>query len=93
MPTLRLGTEHRPPEQPAVRAAAEAGAGGPPRPPGRALALEGLVVYLVLQALTVLFLPALRSARESFYDDVLLGFFGPEKHGLARLLRQGVLPG
>jgi hypothetical protein len=56
------------------------------------LAVEGLVVYLVLQALTVLFLPALRSGRETFYDDVLLGFFGPEKHGLARLLRQGVLP-
>jgi hypothetical protein len=54
--------------------------------------LEGLVVYLVLQALTVAFLPALRSPRETFYDDVLLGFFGPEKHGLARLLRQGVLP-
>jgi membrane protein YfhO len=38
------------------------------------------------------FLPALRSARESFYDDVLLGFFGPEKHGLAKLLRDGFLP-
>jgi hypothetical protein len=64
----------------------------PPRPPGRALALEGVVVYLVLQALTVAFLPALRSARETFYDDVLLGFFGPEKHGLAALLRDGFLP-
>jgi hypothetical protein len=81
--------------QPAVAAAAEPAA-GPPSPDGRAgrrpLALEGLVVYLVLQALTVLFLPALRSGRETFYDDVLLGFFGPEKHGLARLLREGVLP-
>jgi membrane protein YfhO len=75
-----------PPAEPAV---AEGAAG---RAAGRALALEGLVVYLVLQSLTVLFLPALRSARESFYDDVLLGFFGPEKHGLARLLREGVLP-
>ena len=70
----------------------EAGAPSPARPAGRALALEGLVVYLVLQALTVAFLPALRSARESFYDDVLLGFFGPEKHGLAQLLRDGFLP-
>jgi hypothetical protein len=51
-----------------------------------------MVVYLVLQALTVVFLPALRSARETFYDDVLLGFFGPEKHGLAMLLRGGFLP-
>ena len=75
--------------------APEGPASGPPAPPsrpGRALALEGLVVYLVLQALTVAFLPALRSARESFYDDVLLGFFAPEKHGLARLLRDGFLP-
>ena len=75
--------------------APEGPASGPPVPPsrpGRALALEGLVVYLVLQALTVAFLPALRSARESFYDDVLLGFFAPEKHGLARLLRDGFLP-
>ena len=73
-------------------ASASAGAAGAGRRPRRALAVEGLVVYLVLQALTVLFLPALRSGRETFYDDVLLGFFGPEKHGLARLLRQGVLP-
>jgi hypothetical protein len=46
----------------------------------------------VFLALTVAFLPALRSARETFYDDVLLGFFGPEKHGLAELLRSGFLP-
>ena len=70
----------------------DAGAPSPARPSGRALVLEGLVVYLVLQALTVVFLPALRSARESFYDDVLLGFFGPEKHGVAQLLRGGFLP-
>ena len=64
----------------------------PSRPPARALVVEGLVVYLVFQALTVGFLPALRSARESFYDDVLLGFFAPEKHGLAELLRAGFVP-
>jgi hypothetical protein len=76
-----------PPAEPAVAVAEDAGGSS-----GRALALEGLVVYLVLQALTVVFLPALRSARETFYDDVLLGFFGPEKHGLAGLLRSGFLP-
>jgi len=75
-----------PPAEPAV---AVADAGTTSR---RALTLEGLVVYLVLQLLTVLFLPALRSTRETFYDDVLLGFFGPEKHGLAALLRGGFLP-
>jgi Bacterial membrane protein YfhO len=87
---VRLGTEPRQPEQPP--AGPEATAGPPPRAARRRLSVEGLVVYLVLQALTLPFLPALRSARETFYDDVLLGFFGPEKHGLARLLRQGALP-
>jgi hypothetical protein len=76
-----------PPADPAVAGVDDAG--GSSR---RALALEGLIVYLVFQALTVGFLPALRSARESFYDDVLLGFFAPEKHGLADLLRSGFLP-
>jgi hypothetical protein len=94
MPTVRLGTGHRRPEHPVAAAGAGPGdrPGGRYRPPWPALALEGLLVYLALQALTVLFLPALRSARETFYDDVLLGFFGPEKHGLAALLRAGVLP-
>jgi hypothetical protein len=80
--------------RPAVTPPAEPSAGppGPASLAGRALALEGLVVYLVFQALTVAFLPALRSARETFYDDVLLGFFGPEKQGLAELLRSGFLP-
>lgn len=92
MPTLRVRADRGQPDHPPVSAEPQAGAGVRGRPPRRALALEGLAVYLVLQALTVLFLPALRSARETFYDDVLLGFFGPEKHGLAGLLRQGVVP-
>ena len=93
MPTLRLRLDHGQPGQPAGDAAApRPGTGEYGRLGRRALALEGLVVFVVLQALTVLFLSALRSGRETFYDDVLLGFFGPEKHGLARLLRQGVLP-
>jgi hypothetical protein len=74
------------PAQPPVGVAA------PDRPSGRRLLLEGLAVYLVLQVLTAAFLPALRSTRETFFDDVLLGFFGPEKHGLAELLRGGFLP-
>jgi Bacterial membrane protein YfhO len=79
--------------EPAAKAAAAApavaAAGLPSR---RGLALEGLVVYLALQLLTIVFLPALRDSRQSFYGDVLLGFFGPEKHGLAKLLRAGFLP-
>lgn len=80
-------------DQPTVAPSAEAAPEAGERPPGRrALALEGLVVYLVLQLLTIPFLPALRHSRETFYDDVLLGFFMPEKHGLAKLLRAGFLP-
>jgi hypothetical protein len=81
--------------EPATQAGTAGPAGGPAMeglPSRRGLALEGLVVYLVLQLLTIPFLPALRDSRQTFYDDVLLGFFGPEKHGLARLLRAGVLP-
>ena len=80
-------------DQPTVAPSAEAAPEAGERPAGRrALALEGLVVYLVLQLLTIPFLPALRRSRETFYDDVLLGFFMPEKHGLAKLLRAGFLP-
>jgi hypothetical protein len=83
----------RPAVVPPAEAAPEPGRADPGGPLARrALAVEGLVVYLVLQLLTLPFLPALRSSRESFYDDVLLGFFGPEKHGLAKLLRAGFLP-
>jgi Bacterial membrane protein YfhO len=71
--------------------------GDQPPPEGRwgsrrALALEGLIVYAVLQLLTYPFLPAVRDRGQAFYNDVLLGFFGPEKHGLARILRSGILP-
>ncbi len=62
------------------------------RPSRRALLLEGLIVYVVLQVLTYPFLPAVRDRSQAFYNDVLLGFFGPEKHGLAQLLRAGVMP-
>ena len=69
-----------------------AGAVAPDRPSVRLLLLEGLVVYLVLGLLTIPFLAAIRARGETFFDDVLLGFFGPEKHGLAALLRSGVVP-
>jgi hypothetical protein len=65
---------------------------GTSRPSVRALVLEGLVVYVALQLLTYPFLPAVRDRGQAFYNDVLIGFFGPEKHGLARILRAGILP-
>ena len=50
------------PGRPPAEAEAGPAAGRRPR---RVLALEGLVVYLVLQALTVPVLPALRSGRKT----------------------------
>jgi Bacterial membrane protein YfhO len=47
---------------------------------------------VLLQVLTYPFLPAVRDRRQTFYNDVLIGFFGPEKHGLAKILRAGILP-
>ena len=61
------------------------------RPSARALLLEGVILYVALGLLTVPFLEAIRTRGQTFFDDVLLGFFGPEKHGLAELLRGGFL--
>ncbi|MDF2739656.1 MAG: hypothetical protein K0S88_1023, partial [Actinomycetia bacterium] len=69
-----------------------AGLAAPDRPSGRLLLLEGVVVYVAFGLLTVPFLEAIRARGETFFDDVLLGFFGPEKHGLAELLRGGFVP-
>jgi hypothetical protein len=63
-----------------------------PRPSVRTLLLEGLTVYVAFGLLTIPFLEAIRARGQTFFDDVLLGFFGPEKHGLAGLLRSGFLP-
>jgi hypothetical protein len=78
-----------PDRPPVTEEDARSGDGSPSR---RALALEGLVVYLGLLLLTIPFLGAVRTRGQTFYNDVLIGFFGPEKHGLARLLRGGFLP-
>jgi hypothetical protein len=62
-------------------------------PPGRRrLLAEGAVVYLAFQLLTALYLPALRHWGQTFYQDVLVSALGPQKHGIAQLLRQGILP-
>jgi hypothetical protein len=92
---MQRDTAERPPpvaDDPTPPAAGDARPAEPPWPSRRALALEGLVVYLVIGLLTIPFLDAMRTRGQTFYNDVLLGFFGPEKHGLAQLLREGFLP-
>src|SRR5215213_7901515 len=66
---------------------------GAPEPESRRrLLAEGVLVYLAYQLLTVLYLPALRFRDRTFYQDVLVNALGPQKHGIAQLLRQGILP-
>ena len=91
---MRPEVTSRPAEPGPAPAAPPGAAPATPRPGRRAAPWpwRGWSSTWCFQALTVAFLPALRSARESFYDDVLLGFFGPEKHGLAQLLRTGSCP-
>src|SRR5687767_13729165 len=60
-----------------------------PRPPVRSLLLEGLVVYLALGLLTVPFLEAIRVLGQTFFEDMMYGLFGSEKHGLVGLLGSG----
>jgi len=83
---------------PGPERAGTAPAGEPPpaQRPGRRgarrLLAEGLAAYAAYQLLTIWFLKALRSSLETFYGDVLIGFFGPEKHGAAQFVRHGFLP-
>jgi hypothetical protein len=58
----------------------------------RELLLEGLGVAAAVQALQFLFLPALRTAGQTFYGGVLNGYFEPDKHGLSRWLHDGFFP-
>jgi Bacterial membrane protein YfhO len=91
---MQRDVAERPPPAPTdpPTPAEEDGPAERPRPPVRSLLLEGLVLYLALGLLTVPFLEAIRARGQTFFDDVLLGFFGPEKHGLAGLLGSGFVP-
>ena len=60
--------------------------------PRRRILTEGAIVYLGFQLLTILYLPALRVRNQTFYQEVLVTALGPQKRGIAQLLRQGVLP-
>ena len=74
------------------RASGGAGGAGTAGPGWRRLLVEGTGVWFGTLAMTVLYLRALRVRGQTFYGDVLIGWFGPEKHGTASLLRAGILP-
>ncbi|MGF7234866.1 MAG: hypothetical protein ACQSGP_07890, partial [Frankia sp.] len=54
--------------------------------------LEGLLVYLAGQALTLWYIPALRDRDQTLFQDVLVNAMGPDRHGMSALWRQGVFP-
>lgn len=58
----------------------------------RGLLLEGGLVYVLYQALTVVFLPALRTRGETFTYDVLYNGLGPDREAAASFLKDGFLP-
>ncbi len=54
--------------------------------------LEGLLVYLLGQALTFWYIPALRDRNQTLFQDVTVNAMGPDRHGMSRLWHQGVFP-
>jgi hypothetical protein len=82
----------RPAAEPPETGPAGGDRGAPEQRSPRRLLAEGALVYLAYQLLTVIYLPALRVRNQTFYQDVLVNALGPQKHGIAQLLRQGILP-
>jgi hypothetical protein len=61
-------------------------------PPALRRWLEGALVALMGAVLSYRTLPALRDRGQAFYNDVTTQALGPDRHGLAQLLRDGVWP-
>ena len=82
--------------------APEAGASrsrvGPDRPPlaerelpgRRRLLAEALGIAAITIGLAYWAIPALRDRRQTFYEDVIVNWFGPQTHGLGELGRRGI---
>jgi hypothetical protein len=89
-----VATLRRAPGQERVRPMGPGGGDGEAREPlpRRRLLGEGALVYLGYQLLTAPYLHALRIRNQTFYQDVLVSALGPQKRGIAQLLRQGILP-
>lgn len=86
------GTEERPEGAPVPPAQPDSPTDGLQPLPRRRLLLEGLGVIVLVQALQFAFLPALRTAGQTFYEELLVNALGPEKHGLSQWLHDGFFP-
>jgi hypothetical protein len=60
--------------------------------PGRLrLLAEAVGIGAITIALAYWAIPALRDRRQTFYEDVIVNWFGPQAHGLGELFDKGVL--
>jgi hypothetical protein len=60
--------------------------------PLRRLLVEGLGIVVLVQVLQFLFLRALRTSGQTFYEELLVNALAPEKHGLSHWLHDGFIP-
>jgi Bacterial membrane protein YfhO len=60
------------------------------RPSRRRLASEAVGIAVITIGLAGLAMPALRDRRQTFYEDVIVNWFGPQAHGLGQLARRGI---
>jgi len=56
----------------------------------RRLAAEAAGIVLITLAMAYQAIPALRDRRQTFFEDVILNWFGPQAHGLGRLADAGI---
>jgi len=71
--------------RPPVPAVAEDG-----QPSRRRLLAEAVGIAVITVGLAYWAIPALRDRRQTFYEDVIVNWFGPQAHGLGQLASRGI---
>ncbi len=60
------------------------------RPSRRRLLAEAVGIAVITVGLAYWAIPALRDRRQTFYEDVIVNWFGPQAHGLGQLASRGI---
>jgi hypothetical protein len=60
------------------------------RPTRRRLLAEAVGIAAITVGVAYWAIPALRDRRQTFYEDVIVNWFGPQAHGLRELARRGI---
>jgi hypothetical protein len=90
------GLESSPPEAPESRPSrwrfrpAAAPVDQDERPSRRRLLAEAIGIAMITVGVAYWAIPALRDRRQTFYEDVIVNWFGPQAHGLGELARRGI---